>query len=462
MNKLIAKLIFSIMAIVVAATLVAMSSYAWITISATPEVDGIQISIGGSDTIKVAADMTVERNGQIYHYPGTFSESLDLSKNGAYSFLYDLAALTPVSTIDGEYWIRPDYYSEEDEDVQSGLALLGQIKDVSDFIIDSELEYANITPDEQTTSMIGNYVYLDFWIVSPGEGYDIRISTGDVSGNEGSFVIDRMEVVEDEENPGVYRLESSNTSAASSLRIGFLVNSDWADYDSNLAYASSTGYDGRYSLLKGKYQSPYEHASLYSAAQNKFTIYEPNGDLHVSQDGGYSPAYYEITKPLGVKDGVITEVDFSDDDCSTSLTVQRATKWRTSANGAGSVIEQEFATYLYGQTLTGVTAEELTESFYSNRLQNIISPYVNRGRFFKSTNNLYSAAKESGIVSEVDLGGVELSGATNDAVIATLEKNVPQRIRMFIWIEGQDTDCVNYGDISNFIVNIEFAGSNDR
>ncbi len=461
MNKLIAKLIFSIMAIVVAATLVAMSSYAWLTISATPEVDGIQISIGGSDTIKVAADMTVEKNGQIYHYPGAFSETLDLSKNGAYSFLYDLAALTPVSTVDGEYWIRPDYYSEDDTEVQDGLALLGQIKDVSDFLIDRKLEYANISPDEQTTSMIGNYVYLDFWVVSPGDGYDIRISTGDISGNEGSFVIDRMEVVEDEENPGVYRLESANASAASSLRIGFLVNSDWADYDSNLAYAASTDYDGRYALLKGKYQSSGEDLSIYSAAQNKFTIYEPNGDLHVSKDGGYSPAYYEITKPLGIIDNVITEVDVIDRDHPTSLTVQLATKWKNSANGVGSVIEQEFATYMYGQTNTDATAEELSEAFYSNRLQNIISPYVNRGRFVKSINNLYTSA-QNGMVSEVEMGGIELSGATNDAIITTLEKNVPQRIRMFIWIEGQDADCVNYGDISNFIVNIELAGSNDR
>jgi hypothetical protein len=54
---------------------------------------------------------------------------------------------------------------------------------------------------------------------------------------------------------------------------------------------------------------------------------------------------------------------------------------------------------------------------------------------------------------------VERAGATIDTCIAQLEKNVPQRIRMFVWIEGQDVDCIgSKGDIS-FTMGVEFAGS---
>ena len=94
-------------------------------------------------------------------------------------------------------------------------------------------------------------------------------------------------------------------------------------------------------------------------------------------------------------------------------------------------------------------------------IQNVIYPYVDRGYFIKRTESLYAAANEKGYVFEENPALENVSGATDDVVIATLEKNVPQRIRMFIWIEGQDEDCINYGEISGFIVNLELAGSND-
>jgi hypothetical protein len=54
------------------------------------------------------------------------------------------------------------------------------------------------------------------------------------------------------------------------------------------------------------------------------------------------------------------------------------------------------------------------------------------------------------------------SGATEDVYIIKLERNVPQRIRMFVWIEGQDVDCVNAVAASNFAINLELAGGNDE
>ena len=46
----------------------------------------------------------------------------------------------------------------------------------------------------------------------------------------------------------------------------------------------------------------------------------------------------------------------------------------------------------------------------------------------------------------------------NKKELIKLERNVPQRIRMFIWLEGQDVDCVDSVRSSNFAVNIELAG----
>lgn len=59
------------------------------------------------------------------------------------------------------------------------------------------------------------------------------------------------------------------------------------------------------------------------------------------------------------------------------------------------------------------------------------------------------------------LKSLSLAGATDDAYIVDLERNVPQRIRMFIWLEGQDVDCTNDVKQSGVVVSIELAGSNN-
>ena len=85
--------------------------------------------------------------------------------------------------------------------------------------------------------------------------------------------------------------------------------------------------------------------------------------------------------------------------------------------------------------------------------------YVNKGEFIKNTESLYEYV-QSGIIDAATFGTLEGAGATDDIAIVELEKNVPQRIRMFIWLEGEDVDCVNGAAACNFALSIEFAGSN--
>ena len=56
------------------------------------------------------------------------------------------------------------------------------------------------------------------------------------------------------------------------------------------------------------------------------------------------------------------------------------------------------------------------------------------------------------------MGSLKLSGATESTAIVRLEKNVPQRIRMFVWIEGQDVDCTG-AEAVDFAISVELAGS---
>lgn len=446
MNKLLAKLLICIVALVVSASLVVMSTYAWLTMSGAPEVDGIQIHIGGSNTVLIAGDMTVQNeDGTISHYPGAFTQTLNLAEHAGYDYLNDLSGLLPVSTADGIHWVLPDYYDLSDSQVQSGQAVNGELKDITEFIVDEDLSAANLT--ELSSSTRGHYMYLDFWVVSPGADYQLRVSAGDVTGNSGSYVI---EVPDPEKNGNTYTLEDGENVAGGSVRLGFLVNSDTASDNDMRSYISSDTYSGRYTRLQGRYAHRGQNVQEAQGENNRFTIYEPNGDLHA--DGSQA---YCITKPLAVTEEIIYPGDVSD-----RLTVQLQNKWKPAADGTQTMLQQQFITAMAGKDLSGETESSLWRYFYQERLQGQMSAYVNRGSFVTQTQALYSAA-QYGKVS-VDNENLRLtSNATEDVYITMLEKDVPQRIRMFVWLEGQDADCVNHMDAAGFSVSLELAGSND-
>lgn len=447
MNKLLTKLIASILALTAAAALVVTSSYAWLTLSNTPEINGIQINIGGSNTLMVAPDVAVQNaDGTVSHYPGVFNADLSFGSYDTYSYLKELAGLLPVSTADGVNWIVPDFYDETDEEVQNGTARQGQIKDAEDFFVDNTLFSANLTPEQQSNTTTGNYIYLDFWVAAPAEDFKLRVSTGNEQDSSGSFVISRMEPVADEN--GIYTLVAADDAAAASVRIGFQVNQNWADQTDVQNYVGSKGYDNRFTQLMGLYQEPGKQATAESA----FTIYEPNGNLHPED---LEDSSYYITRPLGVVEGVVAPTDLS------RLSVQLANRWITDKSGTSTLLEQEFTTAFFGQNLSDVSPEEMVTRFYKKRLQGLYASYIDRGGFVKNTNNLYAAA-EDGVVAGDAPELHALAGATDDAVIAVLPKNVPQRIRMFIWLEGQDADCIGQEVASNLIINLEFAGSNSN
>ena len=63
------------------------------------------------------------------------------------------------------------------------------------------------------------------------------------------------------------------------------------------------------------------------------------------------------------------------------------------------------------------------------------------------------------MVTSDSMNDIERSGATEDVTLVHLEKNVPQRIRMFIWVEGQDLDCMRSLNEISFALGLELAGS---
>jgi len=124
------------------------------------------------------------------------------------------------------------------------------------------------------------------------------------------------------------------------------------------------------------------------------------------------------------------------------------------------MIAQQFSAFMAGRDITGQTAQSLSRQFFQERLQYQVFPYVTKGRFISNTQNLYAIAAQDKLAQSEELAQLSQSGATEDVYLTQLRSNVPQRIRMYIWLEGQDVDCVNLAATGGFVVSIELAGSN--
>ena len=421
-----------------ALVMVAGASYAWMTISESPAVNGINVSIGGGNTILLAPDLTeklTDQNGNevILHYPGTFDEKLNLSQYDTYSYLENLAGLSPVSTADGVHWILPSYDPNT-----------GKLLDTDDFTVDYTLSAGNSTEGEN-----GSYVYLDFWVVSPGAEYVLRVAT-DVKTDQGSFLVELPEAQKNKD--GSFELTEPSGQIASVARVGFLVNHQTGSTAEMELYSRSSGYNSRYKKLQGVYPEAGDEANIQGAQQ--FTIYEPNATLHPSipdQQGGYI-----VTKPLTLDQETQT---ITEADVSSILTAQRSGSWRNL--GEDVWLEDLFKASVAGKG--NMSAQEATSNFYQEYLEGLINPYIAAGRFFDRTAELYQKAEQNGgkVTAQVLDDQLVSAGATKDVDITTLHRNIPQRIRMFIWLEGQDADCVNTQSVeaANFSLGIELSGA---
>ncbi len=189
-------------------------------------------------------------------------------------------------------------------------------------------------------------------------------------------------------------------------------------------------------------------------------IYEPNADCHPgsASDGGYIATY-----PVGADENGKGK----EQSVFTNLTVQKQSTWKTDGNGKSLLAGQleaalfQFKIQLDQEKMNALTAEQAAELFYAKYLQGQYSFLVQKGHFFPQSTALSTRLDPTTrTIKSTVLNTYETAGATEDAVIVRLERNVPQRIRVFIWLEGQDADCTGATENLRFAVNLQLAGAN--
>lgn len=432
MEQIFKKMFLAGITAIISIILLVVVTFAWTTLSSSPEISGIQVSIGGANTILLAPDNTQVVDGNVYHYPGNFNNTLVFSRFDSYDYLSEIDVLSPVSTADGINWFIPSFYDISDLEVKMGMAGVGDVKPLSEFECDSELKNANLTENSDG----GHYAFLDFWVVSPKTECTLRVSQGDSNG--GSYLVELPSVKKDENG---FSLTRTNGKIAASARIGFLTNASYVDDATYLAYSKSRDYNSLYTKLSGVYSEKGQYA--YST-NNKFYIYEPNGTLFP----GVDTDRYVVTNPIGIKDGEVSRVDIKD-----KLSVQLGSFELTN----GTIrLDNAFAAAIAGKQYK--TEREAEKQFYEKYLQGQVSNYIRKGEFISKTDDLYTKCAENGKIDALELASLRTSGATDDRYIVKLFPNVPQRIRMFVWLEGQDVDCTQVAENVRLALSLELAG----
>ena len=441
MKRSLLKLFAVVTILVVVLVIVVASSYAWMSLSSTPTASAIQVNIGGANTVLIAPNVTEEVDGEVVHYPGRFSDSMNFAAQDAYAYLREITDLTPVSTADGIHWYFP---------------AIAEQADGSEFLADNTLTYANLQTLPSGGEVKGGYAMLDFWVVSPTDA-SLRISTG--SGNGGSYVIGLPKPASD--GLGGYSLGLQNRLLAACARVGFLADTQTVRDGSMNAYARSAAYDSHYRSLRGIYQ---EQGESWNGFPAQFTIYEPNADRHHA-DGVYVPTddgrsyrlcedgCYVKTNPIGNVGGQPMPIDVLG-----RTTVQRNTEWLKTSTGDYR-LEQIFQAYLRG--VPQPEKVSLFDGFYREYLGYQCTPYLQKGAFVRRTADLASAADEDGVVDRSLLEALTTAGATDDVTVVQLQRDVPQRIRLFVWVEGQDADCAAAAAGGGLLVSMELAASSE-
>ncbi len=416
MRKLPKKLLITGIALLLSVVVLGGVSFAWYTISTTPEASAVKVGIYADRTILISSDG--ENFGQYVNLSDAFQ---------------NLIGLHPVSTVDGLNWFLPAYQVE------------GMLMEAKEFILDDRLEHANISAlDDEGNPLEGDelnerdkegyYYYVDFYLMTQVEdGCTVHLSFPEADsfddlltdeGIQGTYILGQpiLKVKDGEET---LKLSYGGENC---IRIGFLTNP---------AYSEASGLDNT------------GYSDIYP--KNGFVIYEPNSDIRTStgkpgsgeqdQAGRYvlgndfsaevfQNGNYLETKPLGFtldSNGktVIEPVTID----PAKLIIQKSSSW---------------------------DEEDVLEKL-RNRQKVTSAEILNYGYFISSqyvTDRLQTSGTASRYVSI--LGEAGQNGS--DVSIIHLIKDEPVKVRMFIWLEGQDPDCWNDIAGSAFRMNLELTG----
>ncbi len=409
-------------------------SFAWFSISTSPEVSGLQVTLFSDRAVLVSAD------GE------TFDQSVSLAETFKY-----YADLKPISTVDGVNWFRAEYANTGSVKsfILDNTGKHGNVgiymKDASGNFTDTLLGPSELFDAEQE----GYYVYCDIWLATElEEGCRVTLSAPDLAvGNlqewetdeehehgakYGSYALAAYKKADDSET--VYNIDNN---AQTALRVGFMTYKVDGSTDRFVIYEPNADQRSLPDLKPSGGDEVYIKDFVLLPNEN-FNPDDPNStepQYLNYRDGTYIPTY-----PIGiVKDQNGNDTYVPTAIAPENLIIQKRSAWDESE--------------IEAQILAG-------KSLNSNNIASFGSFVRSTSTLTNSLNNLPPETKFHTFLPEP---GDPNTGLASESIIVTLpgrkdgETLSAQKVTMFIWLEGQDVDCWNDIADGTFVINLEFA-----
>ncbi len=437
------KLVITAAALLLSFVLLVSASLAWYSISTAPEISGLSVTLFTDIALQVSDD------GK------NFDQSINLSEEFKY-----YAGLKPVSTVDGVNWFIAEY----DEN--------GALLPPSEFTLDNNLTYANKAVYKQDADgnytvklngaeymeadQQGYYVYTDIWLQTDYD-YDVNVtlSAPDLTKNN-------LEAWEKDE-----RNDHGAKYGSYALAEYVLDGEKVVSIDNNVQNAIRVGF-----LIQEKDENN-------NVTSSRFVIYEPNADrrseieLKPTEDDGVANDHY------------IDGFEISGVTVDTEGNVTSASNYKNDAyipTYPIGILKDENGNTTYGRV--DIANEDLIIQFASQwkedslieALKSGLKPNSNDilsfGKFVKNSADVTDRSKLNSFgIYDFEEEGKALSADQKDLASSSIivklrgkttdengnEIHHPTKIRMFIWIEGQDVDCWNDIADGSFYINLEFA-----
>lgn len=456
------KIAIATLAMVLSITVLMLATFAWYTLSTNPEIKGMNFNVSGEQAIQVSKDNK------------DYGLSMDLTDD-----LKNVKSLVPVSTYDGENWFVCKY------DI-TGDVLQDQVKDKNGNIVDTQFTHlkfpkgsnTDTSQDASTANGAENpvaesadgedtifYVWKDIYLKTTEDEVNVYLTVPhadpanyaqDATENNhfGTYVMSYH--TEGGEN-GQQQVTLLSGGSETCVRVGFKVLGEVTstDDDGNDTLAAATGTDGSLFIYEpnadersqlDKSSADYQ-TDKYIAGFEAKNFYKGDG-AYKNADGKYLQTY--PVKKRTNKDGSDAEFTLKDSKVldgtpavfpTDHLIVQKKSDWAD--------LEDVQATQTDGK---------LTAQNFNSTMLKHIGKFVPYSTIKNTLYTVGSLQKKNADYSLKELSADTDSSVRSSAMLTTLEKDKPKKVRLYFWIEGQDVDCWNDVSSTDFLVNLEFSG----
>lgn len=429
MKGLKLKLIMSVTGILMGVVMLLSASYAWLTVSVAPEIRGLVIQV-----VPTGKEIPFELS--INYDPSKPDEAVWTTVLHLDDILKD-KVLRPISTVDGDHWFLPKYNAKGD---------------VVDFWEADFKHCANADADS-------NYlVYADVWVRTRNDiaqdmvlskpldkdgGYNVM----DTETFYGSYALWAPE--KNAEGTG-WKLGTDNKLAANDAMASLRVGLQYMEYQLNAESVEGSG-------------TP--KIDLNSGISKGFYIYEPNADMRST----------DFTTFLGgTPQSQMAGRTYHISGVSEDATGGNTASGKTTTGNKVQEYQSKFTAGNYYSTLApkyikdanGNATWELVDvrQTLGNRLIVQKQSTWNETALSQLTdvNQITSKTIDKiGDFMKVNESGFGGKVPTSNA-LTTVKQETIQKMRVYIWLEGQDVDCWNQIAGGNLYINLEFMGQGNK